>query len=594
MIPLFRTQPKNKTEEESYIRSHIEALTQLWFRRVVILATLLWAFFILPDLYHSKELAIEILPYRVSVIAFLIIALFLNKISRNNNYQYILIVAVVGFSAAFITVISLKYSAHEFVHLIAQILVLMSVLGFAPMGFKRALFMVGVVYALYSIPVAIFGEVRNPYTFFIINSYIVSATVLMLILRASHQENLINLLKLQYQREGTITKQKSKIKTSQMMFENLTECATEGIVITDNAGVILSANKKFCQIHNITSKESLIGRNIVDIYTDKQNIETMKENMRLPFAQGRLFEITLCANNREKIVAEINMSAFNIEGGEGVLAFYRDVTERKLLCQQLINIQKVEALSNLACGIAHDFKNVLAMMVSYIDLMRRGMDGGIPLLVVKENTDMLENEVERAKELLSNLFKIGARNIEKEFGFVDVNSAIRATQRVYSKLFPSVTIKVDLQEVPVIKGAQSELEQVLNNLLVNAKDAMPNGGIIRIKTEKKKVPPELILHEGKISGDYVCISVSDTGIGIPEESLPHIFEPFYTLKQSDNPRITGGVGLGLTVVYSIITMHKGVIVVNSKVSQGTTFHIYLPVAVKTVADPDPKKGVRPQ
>lgn len=570
--------------EKAYIRHHTELLSQLWIGRIIVLAATMWIFFALPDYYHSKELLFKILPYRASIILFLIIAFFMNKISRNNTYQYILSVATVAMCTLTVTVICLSYSNHKFIHLLAFILIIISGLGFVPMNTRRSILMVVVVYGFYVVPFVIFGKVQgqDQYVFFLINIYLGAATIMMFILRITHEENLIRGLKLQYQLEGTITLQSSRVKTSEMMLKHLVDNASEGIAIIDNRGMILDANRKFYEMHGKEQWEEIVNRHITDIYAGSDNEETMKKKMALLSREPSvLFEMTLKGEEKEERAVEIAVTSINVDNDSVFLAFYRDITERKLLYQQLAHAQKMESLGNLACGISHDFKNLLGTVLGYVDLIRcasDGMENRTTFETIKSNTDMIGHEVRRAKEILSNLLNIGSAGRDTDYRVLDLTAIIKTSRDVYSNLFPNIIIEIDLCEgLPAVVGSGSHIEQVLSNLYMNSKDAMPSGGNIRITTEvTRKAPFVLDMLKEKTAEDYVLVSFSDTGIGISDENLPHIFEPFYTLKKSSDTSVSGGTGLGLAMVYGIIKEHKGMITVQSKVARGTTFHIYFP------------------
>jgi PAS domain S-box-containing protein len=374
------------------------------------------------------------------------------------------------------------------------------------------------------------------------------------------------------------------VKTSEMMLKTLVDNASEGIAIIDKQGLILDANRKFYDMHGKEWWEKGVSRNITDIYADSNNRDMMRKKIAvLSQEPGVLFEMTMKGEDKEEITVEIAVTSINVGSELVFLAFYRDISERKLLYQQLAHAQKMESLGNLACGISHDFKNVLGTVLGYVDLMRYAsdsMESRTAIEIIKSNTDMIGHEVKRAKEILSNLLNIGSKGGNVDYSVLDLNAIIKTSRDVYSNLFPDIAVEVDLcEKMPAVVGSESQIEQVLSNLFMNAKDAMPSGGNIRITTGViNKVPFVLDVLKEKTAEEYVLISFADTGMGISEENLPHIFEPFYTLKKSADNSVSGGTGLGLAMVYGIIKEHRGMITVQSRVSEGTTFNIYFPCA----------------
>jgi signal transduction histidine kinase len=266
-----------------------------------------------------------------------------------------------------------------------------------------------------------------------------------------------------------------------------------------------------------------------------------------------------------------------------------EITERKRaeedkdkLQAQLLQAQKMEAIGQLAGGVAHDFNNVLTAIVGYGNLLLMRIDKNSPL---KNYVDHMLTASDRAAKLVSSLLAFSRKQITNPEP-VDVNSIINELKPLITRLIgEDVELKTLLtdQDLTVMADA-NQMDQVLMNLATNARDAMPNGGLLSIGTEFTEINNEFIMFHGYGEvGKYALITVSDTGVGVDEETKARIFEPFFTTKDVDK-----GTGLGLAMVYGIIKRHKGYISVYSELSKGTTFRIYLPLIQSQVNEKKPE------
>ncbi|MBU2522171.1 MAG: response regulator [Proteobacteria bacterium] len=245
--------------------------------------------------------------------------------------------------------------------------------------------------------------------------------------------------------------------------------------------------------------------------------------------------------------------------------------EQKLLEAQLIRAQKMEAIGTLAGGIAHDFNNTLQVILGYAQLLldnKKGKD------IENSYIKTIEKSAQRAAELTSQLL-VFSRKVESELRPVSLNQELIKEERLLRRTI-SQMIDIELkpaENLNIINADPAQLGQIIMNLAINARDAMPNGGKLIFETKN------IILDEkyckvnlGVVPGGYVLMSVSDTGNGMDKDTLEHIFEPFYTTKQTGE-----GTWLGLSMVYGIVKSHGGHITCNSKPGHGTVFNIYFPV-----------------
>jgi PAS domain S-box-containing protein len=280
----------------------------------------------------------------------------------------------------------------------------------------------------------------------------------------------------------------------------------------------------------------------------------------------------LCRDGKERD-AEINIAPVVEDGrvveAEGIM---RDITDRKQLEAQFLRAQKMEAVGRLAGGIAHDFNNLLTAIIGNAELGLMQLHEGMP--GYRELQVILQSSL-RAAKLTRQLLMVSKRDIALPQA-VSLNDLILSLQPMYERLLGE-DIHFEVQLDPLlhpVMADQSQLEQVLLNLLVNARDAMPQGGRVYLSTANVYLDEEYCRRNPDARpGDYVLLAITDTGIGMTPEVLEHVFEPFFTTKPN-------GTGLGLSTVYGIVHQYGGIINVYSEVGRGTTFKIYLPALVR--------------
>ena len=253
------------------------------------------------------------------------------------------------------------------------------------------------------------------------------------------------------------------------------------------------------------------------------------------------------------------------------VAFVLDITERKQIEDQLRQMQKLEGLGTLAGGIAHDFNNILGIILAYVTGINRFKNDEKKLNLA---SDTIAKAVQRGKTLVQQILMF-ARKTETSFGAVNVNEVVMETVTMVMETFPKIiTCSQNFDNmIPYINADRSQLSQVLLNLCVNARDAMPNGGVLSINTRVISFADLRNHHPDAEASSYVCIEVSDSGEGMTPEIQKRIFEPFFTTKAPGK-----GTGLGLSVRNGVIQSHKGFIDVETKHGKGTTFRVYLPTS----------------
>ena len=295
-----------------------------------------------------------------------------------------------------------------------------------------------------------------------------------------------------------------------------------------------------------------------------------------------LYELKLLKSNQEDIFVELGMVGIKDANQKiiGTLGIGRNVTQRKSLEQQLLQSQKMEAIGRLAGGVAHDFNNILTAIIGQADLL--ALDAKEKDLPVQE-IEQIRSAAERAASLTRQLLAFSRKQMLQP-QIVDINRIIEDIHKMLRRVIGediAINVVVD-RNLSKIKADKGQIEQVIMNLMMNARDAMPHGGSLSILVNNVEIHESYKNLESDIApGRFISIAVKDTGVGIESSVLPHIFEPFFTTKE-----INRGTGLGLSVVYGIVKQHKGWIEVESQLGTGTEFKVFLPAIIEDSSEAD--------
>ena len=356
---------------------------------------------------------------------------------------------------------------------------------------------------------------------------------------------------------------------SEKRYRMLFEGAGDAIFILDaegnKAGQIVAANRSAALMHGYTVSE-LLALNIADLDTPDEAKEAAERINRMLTGEWIKAEITHRKKDGTVFPVEISAGLLELGNHKYILAFDRDVTERKRMEGELIKTRKLESISFLAGGLAHDFNNLLTGIMANISLAKKSLDPGDETLNILNTAG---NACHQAKDLTYQLFRF-AKGGQPERREMSVASLIMDAVS-FSLKSPRIKCEFSLPgDLWHVEVDEALMDQVIHNLVINACEAMPDGGLITISgrnvTLHKK--DNLPLPDGK----YIRISVKDEGTGIPQEHLEKIFDPYFTTKKMNRSK---GTGLVLAVCYSLIKKHDGYITVESEVGRGTTFHIYL-------------------
>ena len=360
------------------------------------------------------------------------------------------------------------------------------------------------------------------------------------------------------------------LERSEKKYRTIFEQSKDAIVVTTPEGILLDINAAGLLLFGYDSRGEALELDIAStIYVSQQDrtaFTTVLERqgyvsdyeLRLKTKRGEVLTVLVTSNLSKNDAGEINFQTI-----------IRDVSEQRKLQQQLLQAQKMEAVGQLAGGIAHDFNNILSAITGYGYLIQTKLPSEDPL---RADVEQILESANRAAEVTHSLLAFSRKQIMNPVP-VDINELIKKVVKLLSRLIgEDVEVITALADEDVICRADAaQIEQILINLATNARDAMPDGGRLSLKTEIVQIDENFIASHGfGKPGAYVSISVSDTGAGMDQDSMSKIFEPFFTTKE-----VGKGTGLGLAMVYGIMKQHEGYIVVNSELGKGSTFQIYL-------------------
>lgn len=355
-------------------------------------------------------------------------------------------------------------------------------------------------------------------------------------------------------------------------YRELIENAAYGIFRSTLGGKFLYVNPALVEMLRYQSREELLSANIPhDIYpASSQSATVLEEMSQTQRVDSREIEWV----GKDGKVINVRLSGKMVPDSQGKLeefeAIVENVTERRLLEQQLYQSQKMESVGRLAGGVAHDFNNLLNVILGYSNLMLEHLSPEDPLC---KRAKAIQQAGERAAMLTKQLLAFSRRQVLEPI-ILNLNTVVTEAKELLQRLIGE-DIELNLALDPAldqVKVDPGQMSQIIMNLAVNARDAMPNGGKLSIETANIVLKDDYVARRPLVSpGPYVMMAVSDTGAGIDRMTQEHIFEPFFTTKEKGK-----GTGLGLSTVYGIVKQSGGFIWVYSEPGQGTTFKIYLP------------------
>lgn len=362
------------------------------------------------------------------------------------------------------------------------------------------------------------------------------------------------------------------LRRSEHRFQRLFDDSPTGVALVGGDDRLVEGNRAFLDLV-ARAPEASIGRPLVDLVRPEDRPEAAVRLREARDGSERPFEVRLDATGGPSGDRVVRLHARRLSGaaGGGALVVHAiDLTEQKRLETQFVQGQKMQAVGQLAGGVAHDFNNLLTAMIGFCDLLllrhRPGDQSFSDIMQIKQNAN-------RAANLVRQLLAFSRQQTlqPKVLNITDVLAEL--SNLLHRLIGENIELKmVHGRDLGLVKVDQGQVEQVIINLAVNARDAMPGGGRLTIRTRNHTVDqPMRMGHEEVPPGDYISIEVSDTGVGIPADNLNRIFEPFFSTKE-----VGSGTGLGLSTVYGIVRQTGGFVFVKSAPGEGATFTILLP------------------
>ncbi len=362
------------------------------------------------------------------------------------------------------------------------------------------------------------------------------------------------------------------LQVSEARYRMLFDDSKDEVYATSRGGHLIQGNQAYFDLIGY-KREELIGRDVRVTYSNPSDRDRFIQAIE---AKGFLKDYPLCLRKKDgkELACLITCQVYRADNGYvlGYHGIVRDVTEYKNLQKQLLQAQKMEAVGTLAGGIAHDFNNLLTVITGFSEILLQEKDEQD-----REYDDLkkIHHSAAAGAELVQQLLMFSRKSEPKPIP-MNINQEIVQVEKLLRRTIPKmVQIELNLSlDLPAINADPSQVEQVLMNLSVNARDAMPNGGKLTVRTSVATIDQDYCrTHVGAVPGEYVLLEIRDTGHGMPKRTAERIFEPFFTTKE-----IGRGTGLGLAMVYGIVRQHNGHITVESEVDKGTSFRVYFPAA----------------
>ena len=370
------------------------------------------------------------------------------------------------------------------------------------------------------------------------------------------------------------------LQRSETGFRSLVGDAPYGIFKANLTGKILMVNPALEKMLGYKSQDELLE---IDLASGIYRHPAEHQKINELFLRDQHFkDVEVEWKRKDGAFITVRCSGWPIkdESGTDMEVFAEDVTERRMLERQLRMAQKMEAVGRLSGGIAHDFNNLLGVIIGYIQVMKRNLIPGQPSY---EYAEEIEKAGRRAAALTRQLLAFSRQQVLEPV-ILNLNTLVSEMEKMLPRLIGE-DIQLNLILDPVIgqvKADPGQIEQVVMNLAVNARDAMPDGGKLTIQTANAEIDAVFAReHPGSVPGQYVMLAVTDTGTGMDPEIQAQIFEPFFTTKGRDK-----GTGLGLATVYGVVKQSNGYIAVESEKDKGALFKIYLP----RIEQPVPTRG----
>jgi PAS domain S-box-containing protein len=365
------------------------------------------------------------------------------------------------------------------------------------------------------------------------------------------------------------------LRGSEEKYRTLFEESKEPVYVSSFDGKFLDINPAGVELFGYRRKDDLIGMDLLEhLYVDLQRRNDFQRQID---KDGFVRDFEVKVRRKDGRILTVLDTATPVRDKRGRTIMYRgtlrDVTLQRDLEQQLLQAQKLASIGTLADGIAHDFNNLLSVILSHCTFLQRATPTQEDLV---HSLQVITRTVERGAGVVRQLLTF-ASTTEVKFEPTDAKKIIEELSQIFEGTFPkNIAFVLNLEkDLPPINADATQFHQAVMNICINGRDAMPNGGILSISTREDSGTSIRSLFPDATSGEYLHLSIADTGIGMDQFTKARIFDPFLTTKEKDK-----GTGLGLAVVYGVMKSHNGFIRVESEPNQGSVFHLYFPISAE--------------
>ncbi len=569
--------------KEQYIQWHLDEGFQRWLRRASLWGAVLFVLLGALDYVVTPENFRTFLLYRIIIASFLL-AVFIaaKKISDRRILQILAYGTVIG-SAVAIELMIMRFGGHASSYYVGMILLCVSVLGFIPARFNFHAISAALIYSIYLFPLLITEKITHVRVFFTANAFTSLIFITAVLMRYLSWKGLIEDLTRRYDLERSreyfeeIAQDRTRELTeAKEQWEETFNTIDDVIAIHDKDFNVIRVNAAAAKMLGVSLSE-IKKQKCYQSYHDTEappgwcpGLEVLRTGAPV---MREMFDARIQKYVEVKALPRFDKQHRTI----GLIHIVRDITDRKRaeeeqrnLQAQFLQAQKIESIGLLAGGVAHDFNNILSTILGYSELSLMNLPDGHP---ARQNLLIIREAGEKAAALTHQLLAFSRKQV-LEMKAINLNTIVEKMVKMLGRVIGEDVVLHLNTKSPTrnIMADLGQIEQVLMNLAVNARDAMPAGGRLIIETSDIELYGEYVKkHEIVKPGPYVMLAVSDTGEGMSKNVMDRIFDPFFTTKE-----VGRGTGLGLATVYGIVKQHNGYIFVYSEPGKGTTFKIYLP------------------
>ncbi|MHB8834163.1 MAG: hybrid sensor histidine kinase/response regulator [Candidatus Methylomirabilia bacterium] len=602
-----------EADRARFVAEELRRLFQYWLFRATVFGALLFMFFAVLDLVIAPDYAVGFLVYRVGgALALLAVAALSRRVQRL-QILYALGFCALLLAAAIVEIMILALGGQETVYFAGMLVVGVCAVSFIPAPLSFHLPLACSVWLIYLAPPLLTAAIADVPAFFATNFFLVAILATVLTMRSLSHRTLLREIAQRFEldrqrgrlellvRERTdelslvVTRLREEIAGRERIQLALKKASDDWrvtfdstqdlILMSDAAGRAVKVNRATARFFEKPYAE-LLNREISVLFSDlsvpagSNPIRSVGESLR--HEQGEVF---LSRTGRWLSVTADPI--LDEEGHfQGAVSILRDITSQKSAAEEhrklenaLTQMQKMDSIGRLAGGVSHDFNNILSVVLGYGEITLLKLPEGHP---ARDSLRVVMESAERAVALTRQLLAFSRKQV-LAMKALNLNEVIEQMGRMLLRLIKE-NVKIELRterRVQNILADKSQIEQVILNLVVNARDAMPGGGTLTVETADVRPSEALgVEFRGLKPGPYVMLAVRDTGTGMTPEVREKIFEPFFTTKE-----VGKGTGLGLATVYGIVRQHEGHLAVESVPGQGTTFRAYFPATATAVEKP---------